>query len=480
MSAGVKLVSLSLQNVSGLDARVELGPFGGGVNLLGGRSHVAKTALVAALRAVLFERHDERCEGISALRARGTREGPEIQIDLTLDGEAVSVRKRFLEEPLAEVRLLREGSVFTGARAEEVLLARVTGGPPGAPRPGRSDAAEWGLLRATRGEGLAESLRAAAGARVAPAVDPVVAALDLPAQLADLTAQLGELERARPALEAAWKVAVDAERRARDLDRVARESEIHLANAEALLDAVHGDLAVRASLASEIAALGEEIARVEAALLSATAARREAALETLAALRAIAPDARLRDRRASALAALGPAHRSARSAAAALDEATPELLRGDTLQAQGAITASTRRAGEIRDKLRALQAWTDQPTTERWRTSPGEPRLVDDAGGLDGGTRARLAAVAHLSAARMIARGNRPFPLVLDDTMGWGDDGRLASMVQFLREASSDLQIIVLTVQPSRFNRLQVEYAADLDQLLDARLGAPGAGRMSG
>lgn len=483
MSHGVKLVSLSLQNVSGLDARVDLGPFGGGVSLLGGRSHVGKTMLVAALRAVLFERHDERHEGIEALRAQGTRGGPEIQIELTVDGEPAGVRKRFLEEPFAEVRLRREGSVFTGAKAEEVLLARLAGRALGAPGPERNTPEQWGLLRPTRGENLAEALRSAACGELTKTLDPVAAALDLPVQLAEATAQIGEIEGARATLEQEWKAAVDAELRARDLDRVARESEIFLANAEALLDAVHRDLAVRTSLASEVAALGEEIAWVDAAQCSDAAARRDVALETLAALRTIAPDALLKDRHASALAALAPAHRSARAAAAALDDAAPELLRGDTLRAQGAIAACNRRAGEVRDRVRALKAWLDQPAPRRRRMEAGEPRLLDELDGLDGldgRTRERLAAVVRISAARMLGRGKRPLPLVLDDTLGWGDDGRLPAMVQLLRGASSEVQILVLTVDPSRFNRLQVEYAVDLDQLRDERRRAPGLGRMSG
>ena len=472
MSQGVQLLSLSLADVCGLDARAPLGPFGHGVNLLSGRSQVGKTALVAALRAVLFERHDDDHPGLAALRARGTRRGPSIQVEIIVHGEPLTVRKRFLEEPFAEVRLQREGSVFTGAKAEAVLLARLTGGAPGEP----AALAQWGLLRATRGEDLAEARWAAAGGLVTPTLDPVAAALDVPAQLADVAAQLGELEARRPTLDREWKAAAEAELRARDLDRLARESEIQLANAEALLDAVHRDLAVRTTLASEVAALGVEVARVEAALLAATVGRRDVALETLAALRTIAPDELLKARHASALAALGLAHRGTRTAAAALDDATPQLLRSDTLRAQGAITSCNRRAGELRDRARALEAWTEHPAAARRRAEAGELRALDD----DRGLRERLAAVVRISAARMLSRGQRPLPLVLDDTMGWGEDGRLASMVAMLRGASTDIQILVLTVQPSRFNRLDVDYAVDLDPLCDERRSAAGFGRMSG
>src|SRR3954468_19359832 len=83
MSDGVKVVSLSLRDVGGLDAQIDLGPFGGGVSVISGR-RAESAALVAALRAALFDRHDERHEGIKALQEQGTRSGPEIQLDLTL------------------------------------------------------------------------------------------------------------------------------------------------------------------------------------------------------------------------------------------------------------------------------------------------------------------------------------------------------------------------------------------------------------
>lgn len=80
----------------------------------------------------------------------------------------------------------------------------------------------------------------------------------------------------------------------------------------------------------------------------------------------------------------------------------------------------------------------------------------------------------------MLGRGQRPLPLVLDDTIGCGEDGRLASMVKMLRGASAGLRIIVLSIQPSRFNRLDVDYAVDLDPRRDEHRRAPGFDRMSG
>jgi uncharacterized protein YhaN len=53
--------------------------------------------------------------------------------------------------------------------------------------------------------------------------------------------------------------------------------------------------------------------------------------------------------------------------------------------------------------------------------------------------------------------------------MGWTDDGRFLSMVQILRDAASELQIILLTCHPDRFQRFQAERSFDLDALRAAR-----------
>lgn len=93
----------------------------------------------------------------------------------------------------------------------------------------------------------------------------------------------------------------------------------------------------------------------------------------------------------------------------------------------------------------------------------------EDFGQLSGGTREQLSVIVRLALARVMARDQRPLPLILDDTMGWTDDGRFLSMVQILRDASSELQIILLTCHPSRFDRFQAEYSVDLDRLKDTR-----------
>ncbi len=84
---------------------------------------------------------------------------------------------------------------------------------------------------------------------------------------------------------------------------------------------------------------------------------------------------------------------------------------------------------------------------------------------LSGGTREQLSVIVRLALARVLARDQRPLPLILDDTLGWTDDRRLEHMARILRNASKELQIIVLTCHPSRFHGLGQIRTIPLDEL---------------
>jgi len=86
---------------------------------------------------------------------------------------------------------------------------------------------------------------------------------------------------------------------------------------------------------------------------------------------------------------------------------------------------------------------------------------------LSGGTREQLSVIVRLALAKVLAHDVQSFalPLILDDTMGWTDDGRFLSMVQILRNAAKEFQLIVLTCHPDRFARLQPGRTIELDRL---------------
>ena len=387
--AQIQLVRLAIQDVGVLDGRLDLGPFEPGVTILSARSPLSRATLLAALDAALFERHDARHMGILALRARGTGTAPEIRLDLSVGGERMSVHKRFLDRPLAEVRLPNEGALFTGAKAEEVL-STILG--PRAP-----DRAQHGLL--------------AAG------LDFMAQHRDLSARLAAMDGELLELERAR-------KRAEGAEARARGVAALAEESEIDLANAEASFNALHGEMTSRAALIGE---LDEPVTPTNAD----AASRRGRVSDTLVALRVVTSDTLLDARHAQALAALAPAHRRARSAAVALDAATPQLLRGETVRALGEINACKRRARALHDRLTAL--------THTWS-----------------------------------------LPLVLEEPAERSAGSVLRSTLHELRCASGELRILVLAGHPSRLDRAHVDHAMDLDDLREERRRTPDLDGLSG
>jgi uncharacterized protein YhaN len=91
--------------------------------------------------------------------------------------------------------------------------------------------------------------------------------------------------------------------------------------------------------------------------------------------------------------------------------------------------------------------------------------MEEDFGQLSGGTREQLSVIVRIALARVFAKDRRPLPLILDDTMGWTDDARFVSMVKILRDASKELQIIILTCHGTRFDRLQPDFRVDLDEL---------------
>jgi uncharacterized protein YhaN len=91
----------------------------------------------------------------------------------------------------------------------------------------------------------------------------------------------------------------------------------------------------------------------------------------------------------------------------------------------------------------------------------------EDFSALSGGTREQLSVIVRLALAKVLARDTQtpPLPLILDDTMGWTDDGRFLQMVRILRNAARQFQIIVLSCHPERFARLDPGRTIDLGRL---------------
>jgi uncharacterized protein YhaN len=406
MSHGIKLVRLSVQDVGVLAGRFDLGPFADGVNVISGRNEAGKSTLVEALRAALFERHDARNQKTRALQTRGTRNAPEIWVELDIGGERVSVHKRFIEDRFAEVRLHREGTVVVGAEAEELLLARLEGRRPGKKGGSRSDMGLWGLLWVAQdetaytdpGDTLDENVRGAlseaigrqvgrvlggkhgervrtrvlehaaryftqnggaatgeyrsaeetlkvASARVKQIEAARLSVQSLAEEHRSLSEQLRAAERELPGLERELADALAAEQRVERLEGLSREAEARVAAAKAAVDAVQQEVDGRVSLTGEAIQLEAEIQR-----------RDDHARELMQTLEHAKQEA------AAARDAAEQARSVAVAARAAMDAAMDGLARArqrdETARVATDLRAAETVAAEVTEAARRLEAET--------------------------------------------------------------------------------------------------------------------------
>lgn len=81
----------------------------------------------------------------------------------------------------------------------------------------------------------------------------------------------------------------------------------------------------------------------------------------------------------------------------------------------------------------------------------GQDEAVDK---LSGGMREQLSILTRLAFARLLARDNRPIPVVLDDALVYSDDDRIEHMFNALHRQAKDQQIIVFTCRQRAFQKL--------------------------
>ncbi|MDP3277221.1 MAG: hypothetical protein Q8Q09_18675 [Deltaproteobacteria bacterium] len=79
--------------------------------------------------------------------------------------------------------------------------------------------------------------------------------------------------------------------------------------------------------------------------------------------------------------------------------------------------------------------------------------VAEEFGELSGGAREQLAVIVRIALAQVLARDRSAMPLILDDILGWTDDERLRRMLQVLEKASQQMQVILLTCHPRRFEK---------------------------
>ena len=78
----------------------------------------------------------------------------------------------------------------------------------------------------------------------------------------------------------------------------------------------------------------------------------------------------------------------------------------------------------------------------------------EDVQVLSGGTQEQIALLVRLAFARLLAKGGRPTPVILDDALIFSDDDRIERMFDALHRQARDIQIIVLSCRQRAFREL--------------------------
>jgi uncharacterized protein YhaN len=126
----MKLRALELDQFKKFDRPVRVSRFGDGLNLLCGPNEMGKSTIMAALHAVLFERHRAAGEHIKSFQPAGHKTAPRVALDFELDGGLFRIEKQFLRNEHARLRL-PDGRRFEGPAAEDELQRLLGFAEPG-------------------------------------------------------------------------------------------------------------------------------------------------------------------------------------------------------------------------------------------------------------------------------------------------------------------------------------------------------------
>ena len=124
---------------------------GDGLSVIVGDNEAGKSTVLAALRAVLFERHRITGEPVKRMLPYGQAVRPEVEIEFDLRGQRCRLRKAFNQRPEAELVVGTER--LSGDAAEERLAELFNFTPPGRGESKREDhQGIFGLLWVEQGQ----------------------------------------------------------------------------------------------------------------------------------------------------------------------------------------------------------------------------------------------------------------------------------------------------------------------------------------
>jgi len=159
----MKLRSLALNQFKKFTQTTRLDGIGDGLNIVGGPNELGKSTLLAALRAVIFEKYDSKATPIKELQNTRNQAAPVVMLEFELTDGIYRITKRFLKKPYARLNC-PDGTELLGEEAEEKLRALLNFGKPDNRGAKPESLGMWSVLWVQQGDsfgslGIPESAR---------------------------------------------------------------------------------------------------------------------------------------------------------------------------------------------------------------------------------------------------------------------------------------------------------------------------------
>ena len=116
----MRIPSLELERFRKFDRPVRLSGFTDSLNVICGPNEFGKSTILAAIRGVLFERHNSRAEPVKRMQTWRGNAAPRLVMEFEVGGRHWQIEKRFLHQPMACLTA-PDGGRFDGDAAEEEL-----------------------------------------------------------------------------------------------------------------------------------------------------------------------------------------------------------------------------------------------------------------------------------------------------------------------------------------------------------------------
>jgi uncharacterized protein YhaN len=152
----MKLRSLELEQFRKFDQPVRLSGFGDRVNVLCGPNEFGKSTILAAIRGLMFERHNSKADPIKRMQNWRGNAAPRLAMEFETGGGMWKIEKRFISQPMARLTG-PDGSRFDNDAAEEELQRLLGFGASGKQGAKPEQMGVWGALWVTQRDSVLQA-----------------------------------------------------------------------------------------------------------------------------------------------------------------------------------------------------------------------------------------------------------------------------------------------------------------------------------